>query len=199
MTGHGYIRYAGAQFHCECGHELLMLHSAMNADSHSTTEFVAQLHRAHVESLPKYLYGFDGDETLEDYPEAVYERWADDYDYRPNDMLGHDWGRPDRLLIEEWTAGPGDEFLPTADRVLDWMAEYFGNECMFDAAAEDIAEATEDPEVVAAMEQMRKLILSKTKFSFAQTKVRDLIVTWDDDGQPLLDGEPMYRPAKEAS
>lgn len=146
--------------------------------------------------MTEYLYGFDGDEYLHDDPATVYENWADDHDYDPANMLMVDWGRPESLTITEWTSNSGDEFLPSADRVVEWMAETYADECSYDEAADQIMKAANEPDVIELLEKVRQAMLSKVRFRFADSIRRQLIVTWDADGQPLLDGEPMYHPAQ---
>jgi len=204
MIGHQSI-VSGEDIHCECGHVLVPATQIPNEttwtsepDPFSFQAIVERLHAEHVaqHEADGYLYGFDGDEYLENSPEAVYEAWADDHDYDPPNMLMPDWGRPDSLEIIEWSSNPGDEFLPSADRVLDWMAETYGDECCYDEAADQIMRAASEPDVIELLEQARRLMLSKIRFRFADTVRRQLTVTWDDNGEPLLDGEPMYRKVK---
>jgi hypothetical protein len=139
------------------------------------------------------LYGFEGDEYLDYDPAAVYERWANDHDYDPPNMLMADWGRPEKLEIIEWSSNSGDEFMPSAARIAEWASEVYCDDAMFEDPGDQMGKAASAPDVIEAFEAARQLMLSKVAFRFADRELRKLTVTWDAEGQPLLDGEPMYR------
>jgi hypothetical protein len=54
--------------------------------------------------------------------------------------------------------------------------------------------------VQEAFKAARDLLQSKvTGWRYADSKIRDLVVTWDaENGEPMLDGEPMYPKAVES-
>jgi hypothetical protein len=144
------------------------------------------------------LYGFDGDEYLQSDPVTVYENWANDWDF-PSCLTDPDGFAPEpftlgQLVIEEWSTRPVGDGLVSADRILEWIYDGFCDDAVFDEAGEACERAASDPEVVAAFEAARSLMASKiTGWKMADRKLRDLIVTWDENNEPLLDGEPMYR------
>jgi hypothetical protein len=132
----------------------------------------------------KRLYGVPGAEVLHLDPAAVYESaidpWVDEHDRRP-------WE------IEEWTVAEKiDRLMRTVDiveRVVEWTVD---DTCPDEQACEDIERAGRDPEVVAAFESARQVMASKLNYEYADKRVATHTVTWDDQGEPLLDGEPMY-------
>lgn len=145
------------------------------------------------------LYGFDGDEYLEDDPVTVYERWADDNDFP--DCLSYpvpgDLPRAvidGQLEIEEWSSQPISDGLLPVGRILEWIYDTFCDDAVYEEAGDACERAVSNPEVVEAFEHARSVLASKmTGFRMADTKLRTLVVTWDENNEPLLDGEPMYR------
>lgn len=129
------------------------------------------------------LYGLDFDEYLHDDPESVYELWADDRDVDD---------RPERLEIIEWSVVTMGTFLPDADRVIDRVMSRLEDEPIFEEGYEAILQAADD-DVRAAFKSAVDLWSSKIHgWRQADKELRRLIVTWNEQGEPLLDGEPMY-------
>lgn len=133
----------------------------------------------------KYLYGLPGDESLEFDPESVYENWACDND---------GWDPASALVIEEWTSVPvGEIVFPTPDRLVEDICDwYVDNGDLTEDGAEALCAAGDLGEVEAAFAAALELWTSKCSYRQAAKKIRDLHVAWDSDGQPLLDGRPMY-------
>lgn len=139
------------------------------------------------------LYGLPGDEWMEHDPAGVYERWECN-----NDTEDSECRVP--FLIEEWAAVGLGQILRAdcAGRVLEWLGDDLYESEVSEGAADAIAAAVVDPEVVAAFEaavQVLRQRLNRTGWLQADTKVQDMAVTWDADGKPLLDGNPMYVPS----
>lgn len=127
------------------------------------------------------LYGRPGAEYLYDDLATVYEE--------------ADWGeRPDRVEIEEWTVTEPIEHLPNATTALEYLAE-----CACDELVEHVwctwETAATDPDVVAAMQATLELLASKVTGRMASKHVATHTITFDDEGEPILNGERLYRPA----
>jgi|GEM_PF-6318819 len=134
------------------------------------------------------LFGLEGAETMDDDIGATYERWLDD--------LFDDDDKSGSLKIEEWSSRPLGESLPSAERILEWVADMCGDDCWDDDALEAVQRGSGRPEVVAACEAFRAEFASKiTGWRMADRLIATHLITWDDAGEPLVDGEPLYRPA----
>lgn len=136
--------------------------------------------------MSEFLYGQPGDENMEFSAEAVYENWE----------IWHDASDPEDRVpfdIEEWTAVPLREFMPTAKAIIEWVLERTSEDDLSEGALDHLDGLEKNPEVIAAFESARTVLGSKiTGWSQADKLVRTLRVTWDEAGEPLLDGEPMY-------
>lgn len=136
-----------------------------------------------------YLYGSLDDEYLDLTPEEAYER------------MECDWTtRPDSFEIIEWTTKPLATLLPDAWNLMDHICEwYIDEECGFEQADEVARTAAKSAPVLAAAEAFLKAFGDEmgTKWLTADKELRRLVVTWDENDQPLLDGRPMYVPRKE--
>lgn len=134
------------------------------------------------------LFGVVGAETLWDDPAAAYEQqieaYADEHDRRP-------------VVIEEWTVHPPRDHLRSAADIVDWLLECAAD----DMVAEDWSEAMEqhsrDPEVLAAAETLLDTLAARATYRMADKRVAEHTITWDDAGEPLYDGEPLYRAASD--
>lgn len=129
----------------------------------------------------KRLYGVPGAEVLYADPASVYESQID--------------GEPqDRTYeIEEWSVAPKLDRVPTADTIIEDFVERAGDDCCPDEYAyEDLEKAGKHPDVIAAVENARQVFASKINYEYADKHLRTLTVSWDDNGEPLLDGKPMY-------
>lgn len=180
---------------CQCGHVLMLAEEMPREIVWSTTapspaaRLIQSRWDQHIAELAdRKLYGFDGDEYLQSHPEAVYETWEGD-----NDLDGWlEQGSP--LEILEYSVTPTERIIPSAALILERIAEDIGDECGYEEAGEAADRACRHPDVVEAAEALRSAIAAHfTGWLSADKPLRTLIVTWDADGEPLLDGEPMYR------
>jgi len=146
--------------------------------------------------MSENLFGLPEAENLYSDPAAAYEQWVDDAYWDPDDPKTlHE--RLENLTIEEWTAVPASDFVPSSY----WLMERC-SDCVYDECNEGIADILRDVdadmEVRAAFTAARDLYAAKigSRHQMADKMVATHIVTWDEDGEPLLDGEPMYRKAQ---
>ena len=143
-------------------------------------------------SEPKFLYGIGNDcDEVWDEPAGAYESWMDDR-HDPVD-------RDTSMEIVRWETTDGRHLLRSASIVAQYVAERFGVGCDDEGAADRMAQAARDPEVVAAFDVTLDL-MSKTMERIGPgwhwTARRDgvEIVTFDADLRPLLNGKPMFAP-----
>lgn len=194
MIGHDSI-ITGDDVRCQCGHVFVEAADMprettwTTGDDVSHFQYVTETRRAaHLDELAnRRLYGFRHDEYLQTDPAVVYERWLDDrYDPPTADETP--------LEIIEWSVVDLNTQITSADWILERIAEDIGDECGYGEAGEAASKACQHPDVVAACETMRAEIAAKfTGWLTADRELRTLTVTWDANGEPLLDGEPMYR------
>lgn len=131
-----------------------------------------------------HLFGIPGSEhmyfDLANAYESQIEPYHDEHDRRPN-------------LIEEWSTREPRTQLLDVDALLEWATEWAGEEGLWDEDGfDDIANAGKAPDVRAAFEAALDLWASKIKYRMADKCLRTWIITWDDEGEPLADGEPIY-------
>lgn len=102
-------------------------------------------------------------------------------------------GDRERREIEEWSVLDPSEHVPPIDTLLDWLTEWIADNGMIDENGYDQwLEAARTPEVCQAADALLTAIASTIKYRMADKHLRSLWVTWDEAGEPLLDGEPMY-------
>ena len=140
-----------------------------------------------TDEKPTLLYGLPGDEYLDDDPYDTFGRWWDDRDA----PIRHGF----TLLIEEFSAIPAGKLVPKADRVLEWVHELICDDFGMDGLHEVVERGVENQEVVDAFTVALDLLGSKISgWSMADKKLRDIPVTWDDNGDPWMDGKPINDP-----
>lgn len=130
------------------------------------------------------LYGSPGAERLWDDPATVYEEHEDV------------WIPGATYSIEEWSVRPQRDFLPSADSVIERLVE--GVEEVDEDGADAWTNASLKPEVVAAFEAALDLLCSKVSYVMAEKLLTVHDLTFDPEGKPLLDGEPLYVKVQEA-
>lgn len=133
------------------------------------------------------LYGRPGDEYLCDDLATVYEQAECDWDENH---------RPDLVLIEEWTVAEPIEHLPTAAIALEGIIEHYVSEEVVECVWDSWEDATAADEVIASMQATLDLLASKVTNRMADKHVATHIVTFDDEGEPILNGERLYRPVE---
>ena len=138
---------------------------------------------------PPMLYGIPGAEELHDDPAACFEAdiepWWEDGDH----MV-------DAWEIQEWTSHPPRHHLPTIDWIIDHVAEWLADDGEITEQGMDNWErCARDADVVAALDVWLDRWASKVGYLCADRHVRTLTVTRGPDGQPLLDGDPLYHAA----
>lgn len=130
------------------------------------------------------LYGTRGAETMHVDPASVYESeiepWRDD-PLTPGK----------RVEIEEWDVHPPQDHMPGAATLLDWLSEWTAENGEVDEYY-DLDDVIKMDGVKQAAQFLLDYIATKVNYRMARTQLRSLWVTWDEHGQPLLDGEPMY-------
>ena len=132
------------------------------------------------------LFGQSGDESFEDSIEDVFERvdTGDQCDF------------PDGIEIEEWTSVPLRVFMSktTPKHVLDWIVEAACDDLEFEAAEKHIEKAALDPHVVAAMQVALDIFYDAiTGYRICEQLVTTHLITFNDDGVPMLGNEQLYR------
>ena len=127
------------------------------------------------------LYGFDGDEFLDDDPADTYERWIE---WQDEVERGPD---TPPLHISEWSSKSLAHLLPSVDRLIEWANEHASEDACWEEAGEALDRTAADPDVVAAFAAAvdvwsRKL---EPEFRVADEHLRTVIVTWGADGEPV--------------
>jgi hypothetical protein len=136
--------------------------------------------------LPKF-YGLPGAERMEDDPAYVYESEIDPM-VDDGDEEGMSWE------IEEWSAESISSELPRPGWLLETIHERICDDLCWDECPLDWFD--NHPDAVAAEKDFLAALaalIDKRGIRQAKKRLRTLIVTWDENGEPLLDGEPMYR------
>ena len=88
---------------------------------------------------------------------------------------------------------PVADHLPSVDWIIETVLENVAEEGLLDEHGfEDFENACFADDVKAAAEAFRESVASKVKYRMADTLVATHEVTWDDNGDPLIDGEPLY-------
>ena len=133
------------------------------------------------------LYGLPGAEILYADIGTVWEADIEPY--------GYDDG-PGTWTIEEWTVTPPIDHLPSAADIACWLAEMAADDQGLDDSGDAWDDAMKHEDVHFALELLRATIANQMTYRSAADKVADHTLTIDDQGQPLLDGQPLYLPAE---
>jgi hypothetical protein len=130
------------------------------------------------------LYGVPDAESLYDDLGSAYERQIEDY------VDDHD--RRPRVLVE-WTVHPPKHHLPHASTIVEWLAERAAEDGGIDEGYSDHIDAImRAPEVLVAADALLDAIAARITYRMAHEKVAEHVITWDAEGEPLVDGTPMY-------
>lgn len=132
-----------------------------------------------VNPRPPRLYGFPGDEHLQNDPWTVIEQYCEEVD--PD-------FRTDRE-IEEFDVQPTINLLPRVDFILEWIAEHVEEEAGFEHWHDQMSDAITDPVVIALADELRAAIARRITFMVADKLVATHPLTFVD-GVPHYDGAP---------
>lgn len=132
---------------------------------------------------PDRLFGVPDTEYLQVDIGAAYESqidpYVDEHDRRPR-------------VIEEWTVFPPRHHLRSPEDLVDWLIEDASESAGLDGYYDHAEALTRDPEVLAAADALIASIADRVTYRVAHERVAEHAVTWDADGEPLIDGEPLY-------
>lgn len=130
------------------------------------------------------LYGVPGAEQLHTELAACYESDIDPW---------HDEPANAPRVIEEWTTAPVSAHMPSGDWLITNFLDWVADEGMLDEGGfEHFTAACESADVREAAEHLRTLIGSKVTYRMAEKLVAEHRVTWNEQGDPLVDGKPLY-------
>jgi len=138
------------------------------------------------------LFGLPGAEYMSDDIDEEYEKWADDSGYEPSMRAEYEnW--PDQLVIDEWTAEPLRHRLPSAERVVEWITEQTCDDIGMEEAYESMCDAS-TPDIYEAFQAALDLFgKSMVGWRMASKRIASHVITWDAEGEPMLNGERLYR------
>lgn len=130
------------------------------------------------------LYGVPGAEVLHFDPAGTYEAkiepWLDEDDRSPRE-------------IEEWSVRDSIDHVPSIDVLLEWIIDWTAeNGELTEDGFEAFENAAKHPDVCQAADALLHALASKVTFRMADKHLRSLWVTWNEAGEPMLDGEPLY-------
>lgn len=132
---------------------------------------------------PERLYGLPHSEVLHTDIATVWESDIEPYgDPRPT------W------TIEEWTVRSAIDEVPSAYTIVDRIDETICDDGEFSEDPFQDHRLTEHADVIEAAETLRQLVAAKITWFTADKKIAEHTITFDADGEPQLNGEPMYRP-----
>lgn len=129
----------------------------------------------------KFLYSLPGAERAFDSPQACYEAEID------GDEDAHDrtW------TIEQWTIAPASRDLPSAEHAIEWVTELAAEETTEDGA-QDWEQAGKRDDVKAAFGSALGLLAKHVNYRLCDKLVGTMVVTWDENREPLLDSKPIF-------
>ena len=94
--------------------------------------------------------------------------------------------------IEPWSVREPITHEPNAERILDFITEWVSDNEVDADCFDAWSAAARLPDVLAAAETLRAALASHVSYRMADQHLTDHVVTWDEDGDPLYDGKPMY-------
>ena len=100
-----------------------------------------------------------------------------------------------RQIIQEWSVHPTRKHLPSVDVLLDRLVEDVCD-ALGEDSLDDLERVAAHADVQAAAEALLAVFAARVKWSQADRLVAEHTVTWGADGQPLVDGDPLYRPTQ---
>lgn len=139
-----------------------------------------------TDDTTEFLYSTPGAERAFDDPAACYEAELDGDDHL------------DSPTIQKWTTKAAAKDLPSVDYTIEWVIEFAAMETTEDGY-KDWEYAGGRDDVKAAFRVALDLLASHVHYRLCDRLVGTHTVTWTETGEPLLDGEPMYRKAEGAT
>jgi hypothetical protein len=133
---------------------------------------------------PERLFGVPGSEALWDDLGSAYEQQIEPY-------LGDETSRPP-WIIEE--VCPPAAHLRSAGDLVDWLVEEASGNAGVDGYYDHTEHLNRDAEIVAAAQALIAALASRITYRVADKRLAEHTITWDADGEPLADGERLYRP-----
>lgn len=131
------------------------------------------------------LFGVPGAEILYTTIVGCYEACVDVYGEDDKHRAAH--------TIEEWTVRQPKSHLPSALGLVEWIGEHAAVNDTSEEWSDDFADnASRDPDVLAAADALLRLIASKISYRMADKRIAVHTVTWNDDLEPLVDGESLH-------
>lgn len=135
-------------------------------------------------TAPERLYGVPGAELCWPDLGSVYELQIEP------DLVEK---VPSPRVIEEWSVWPAVALLPSArdllDRLIEDAAENAGTGDYYDS----VEHLAREPELLALAQGLVDAFAGRITYSVADKRLAEHTVTWDDEGEPLIDGELLYR------
>lgn len=132
---------------------------------------------------PERLYGLPGAENLHSDVASCYESDIDEW---------REDGATGPFTIEEWTTSDARSCFPAAGDIAERLVEMYTEDFADEDCYEAYETAAQRPDVVALFEAALVALCSHVTYRMADQKVAEHTVTFDDNGEPLLDGQPMY-------
>lgn len=130
----------------------------------------------------KRLYGLPGAEEMYFDPVEVYESEID----------GQYPDQPEKVEIEEWSVHPPSHHLPSVAYLVELLEEW----CYESGELTDTIDVSfTSPSVKEAAQKLLDTVAGEITWRMADKKLALHWVTWAENGEPLLDGEPMYHKA----
>lgn len=141
---------------------------------------------------PTRLYGIPDAEQL-------YRSAAEAYECQIEPHLATGLLNPDSHdIIEEHNVVPNREHLPSAEAALERVTEHVANSMVDEHGFEAFEQACRAPDVIAAMDHVLHTFAREVNYWMADTVVATHKITWDADGNPHIDGSPLYRKVADA-
>lgn len=133
------------------------------------------------------LFGRPDDEWLQNDLATVYENY--DCDVEPEHRTP--------FVIVEWSAKPIGEHVQSVGHILEHLYDCLcDDDIILDPHTDRVEKVFADPDVEASFAVARAVLVNKlnaTGWRNADREVKRHHITWDEAGEPLVDGEPLYR------
>ena len=133
--------------------------------------------------MSDHIYGLPDAEVLYDDPVEVWENEIDHWRTEEHD----------RWTIEKWTTCSNTQFVPDPENIAQTVSEYAADNMGLENGWESWEDAALDKEVLEAFTKAIHLLASKVTYQSADAKIGEHVITLDVNGEPLIDGEALYR------